>query len=307
MLNQDLGLIEQHDGALDRLIEQLRLWRGSLMIRPEDFAGWSLGARFYPMLYLLTRVYGARDWASGLPLSANLLGKLSGLQVHHVFPRALLYRAGYPRSEVNSVANYCFLTQITNLEISAKSPEVYFEEVERNHPGALASQWIPMDRELWKVENYREFLKARRELLATAANNFLDELLNGVGTVQQIEYATVLQEPVAVVPEDDAEDREIRELIAWLEQRHLPQPELDLEVAVPGDGTATTIIDAAWPRGIQEGYSESVALLLNEDEHTEARVSEAGYRFFTSTASLRNYIEKEIEHVPAREYEVAVA
>ncbi len=48
VLNQDLGVLEPVDGALDRLIEQLRLSRGSLTIRPEDFAGWSLGARFYP-------------------------------------------------------------------------------------------------------------------------------------------------------------------------------------------------------------------------------------------------------------------
>lgn len=54
VLNQDLGVLEPVEGALDRLIEQLRLSRGSLEIRPEDFAGWSLGARFYPMLYLLT-------------------------------------------------------------------------------------------------------------------------------------------------------------------------------------------------------------------------------------------------------------
>jgi hypothetical protein len=57
VLNQDLRAIEQTDGGLDRLIEQLRLWRGTLEVRPQDFGGWSLGARFYPMLYLLTRVY----------------------------------------------------------------------------------------------------------------------------------------------------------------------------------------------------------------------------------------------------------
>ena len=60
-LNQDLHLIDESDATLDRLIEQLRLWRGTLNIQPEDFRGSTLGARFYPMLYLLTRVFSARD------------------------------------------------------------------------------------------------------------------------------------------------------------------------------------------------------------------------------------------------------
>jgi len=93
------------------------------------------------MLYLLTRVFSARDWNDGLPLSANLLGKQSKLHIHHIFPKALLYKHGYTSSEVNSIANFCFLTQEANLEIRDKKPIDYFEVVERNHPGALASQW----------------------------------------------------------------------------------------------------------------------------------------------------------------------
>jgi hypothetical protein len=47
----------------------------------------------YPLLYVLSRVLGARDWWNGAPiLSAAMLGKFSGLQVHHIFPKALLYQ-----------------------------------------------------------------------------------------------------------------------------------------------------------------------------------------------------------------------
>ncbi len=152
-LNQDLRVIDESDATLDRLIEQLRLWRGTLHIQPEDFRGSTLGAKFYPMLYLLTRIHSARDWSTGLPLSAHMLGKLNTLQVHHIFPKALLYNHGYTPNEVNAIANFCFLTQETNLDISDKKPIAYFEVIEKNHPGALASQWIPMDRHLWDVEH----------------------------------------------------------------------------------------------------------------------------------------------------------
>ena len=86
------------------------------------------------MLYLLTRVCGALDWGSGVPLSANLLGKLNALQVHHIFPKALLYEHGYQKAEVNAIANLCFLTQGTNLAISDSRPEVYLAEVEKDSP-----------------------------------------------------------------------------------------------------------------------------------------------------------------------------
>lgn len=84
-IDQDLGALEGPDGGLDKLLEQLRLWHGGLRVEPGHFTGWSLGARFYPVLYLLTRMGQARDWGTGLPLKANLLGKMNKLEVHHIF------------------------------------------------------------------------------------------------------------------------------------------------------------------------------------------------------------------------------
>ena len=52
------------------------------------------------------------------------------------------------------------------MSIGSKLPEEYLPEVEERYPGALASQFIPMDTQLWKLERHRDFLRARRELLA---------------------------------------------------------------------------------------------------------------------------------------------
>ena len=91
MLNQDLGLIENREDGLDRLIDQLRRQRGDLAVKPEDFLGWSRSARFYPLLYMLSRVQGARDWGTGIKLSAQMLGAMGQLHLHHIFPKSLLY------------------------------------------------------------------------------------------------------------------------------------------------------------------------------------------------------------------------
>lgn len=72
MLQRDLDAITA--AGIDGLIEELSRWRGSLGVRPEDFDGWSIGARFYPLLYLLTRLGGARDLGNGMQLSHSLLG-----------------------------------------------------------------------------------------------------------------------------------------------------------------------------------------------------------------------------------------
>jgi hypothetical protein len=175
VLNQDYDAATR--SGVDGLVTSLERWRGgNLTIDGQDFEGFGRGSRFYPLLYMLTRVYGARDFANGLPLHSQLLGHLTSLQVHHIFPKAVLYDAGYLRSQVNAVANFCFLTQDTNLAIGKRKPEDYFSEAETKNPGVLASQWIPDDPALWRIDRYPDFLSARRELLAKAANSFLGEL-----------------------------------------------------------------------------------------------------------------------------------
>lgn len=125
-IDQDLAALEGEDGGLDKLLSQLRLWHGGLRVEPGHFSGWSLGARFYPVLYLLTRMGEARDWGTGLALKASLLGKNSKLEMHHIFPKAQLYKLKHKRPEVNALANFCFQTKETNLEISDRLPEEYF-------------------------------------------------------------------------------------------------------------------------------------------------------------------------------------
>jgi Protein of unknown function DUF262 len=292
-LNQDLHLIDASDDPLDRLINQLRLWRGTLSIQPEDFRGSTLGARFYPMLYLLTRVFSARDWNNGLPLSANLLGKQSRLHIHHIFPKALLYKHGFTASEVNSIANFCFLTQEANLEIRDKKPKEYFEVVEKNLPGALASQWVPMDRQYWEIEHYKAFLTERQKLLAQAANAFLDELLNGMpSSVALTDYSTELT--LSATPTSMDEKDEVQSILSFVTTNGLPRPELDYEVADSATGETVATVDMAWPKGIQEEFSQPIAVVLEGNGEVTKALNQAGYRFFTDTKSFYHYLEDQM-------------
>jgi hypothetical protein len=295
-IDQDLAVLEGDGDALERLLEQLRLWHGGLRTEAGHFAGWSLGARFYPVLYLLTRMGGARDWGTGLPLKSSLLGKMSRLEVHHIFPKAKLYKKNYKRPEVNALGNFCFLTKETNLAISDELPELYFPKIETDHPGALASQWIPMDPALWKIENYRDFLAARRELLAAETNLRMEDLLHG--DMQWLEGAV---RPMAAVPvaipggiTSEDEEAELNTVNAWIEEQGLPRGTLSFDYTNPATGEQQAMFDLAWPNGLQEELSEPVAVLLNEGPETLALASSAGFRCFTSVEGFKAYVSKEV-------------
>ncbi|MFO8072039.1 MAG: hypothetical protein R6V85_09215, partial [Polyangia bacterium] len=297
-INEDIEAFEGEGAGLEGLIRKMQLWRGELTVRPDHFGGWSRGARFYPMLYLLTRVGEARDFGTGLPLKSGMLGHNAALQIHHLFPKALLRKAGYRKDQINAIANFCFLTQTTNLEISDKRPEVYFREIERRFPGALASQWIPMDPELWKIDRYTDFLEARRRLLADSANQLLEHLLGGsMSELPEVDDAAREKRTTVAVPggvESAEEEQMIRDCNDWVVAQGLPSGEYMYELVDQESGQALAVFDLAWPNGLQKGLSEPVVLLIDEGPDTLMAANEAGYRYFTLVEELQDYVEQEL-------------
>jgi hypothetical protein len=293
VLKQDLAAISTPDGSLERLIALLRRNRGDLRIQPDDFNHWGIGNRFYPMLYMLTRIYGACDWEDNIPLSKHMLGSLSSLEIHHIFPKSKLYKHSYDKAAVNSIANFTFLTKSTNLNVSNADPYEYFSYYEDKHPGSIASHWIPMNPELWKYENYPDFLVARRELLAQAANDFLDSLYSGVVPESAIMPSILAREVIPGSIASQSEDEALRECNAWVTQQGLPAGEMAFELAAE-TGEAIAVLDLAWSKGIQEGYSQPVTLLLDEKPEMENIVNQAGYRFFTDVESFKRYVQREV-------------
>ena len=291
ILNQDYDTASR--SGIRGLISSLERWRGgNLVIDGQDFEGLGQGSRFYPLLYLLTRVDSARDFGSGLPLHSHLLGHLASLQIHHIFPKAVLYEAGYGRSQVNAVANFCFLTQDTNLVIGKGKPEEYFSAVEAKHPGVLASQWIPQDPALWRIDRYPDFLAARRELLAEAANGFLNQLRSGsaAGSGQPLERLTVVTEKI--IEDIDSRRNQVMALVAELVELGCADPAVDCEVSDPATGEVLAIAEACWPEGIQPGQGDPVILELDPAEADLARLKELGYEVFTSINSLRSHVRR---------------
>ena len=152
--------------------------RGRLRLEASDLEVGGAGTPLARFNYVLARSQEARDWFTGIRLYDKAVGKKNGLESHHIFPKAVLGKAGYDgtvdKKVINELANRAFLTQKANRTIASTPPDKYLPEVEDNQPGALRAQCVPMDRTLWNPESYPDFLAARRHLLAQAMNKFLD-------------------------------------------------------------------------------------------------------------------------------------
>ena len=154
-----------------------------------------------------------------------------------------------------------------------------------------------MEPQLWKVENYRNFLVARQDLLAAETNTRMAELLHGdtrwlEGTIMPPEAPR----PLVVVGgiTGATEEEALVSLNGWVEVQGLPRGQMSFDYSDPDTGEQRTVFDLAWPDGVQEGLSQPVAVLLNEGEETLALASSAGFRCFTDIDGFKAYLMKEV-------------
>ena len=179
-LQKDVSLLDDPDPTI-ALEEAILSERGRLALESRDILGKGAATAVGKMSYIVARANNAKDWFTGHTLYKKAVAKSNGLEDHHIFPRAVLYKSGYDtttdRRIVNEVANRAFLAQPANRKIRAAEPGSYLPLVQKLYPGALQAQSVPMDPELWEIENYHAFLVARSKLLAAQINAFLDSFI----------------------------------------------------------------------------------------------------------------------------------
>lgn len=108
--------------------------------------------------------------------------------IHHIFPRNYLKKAGLTRRRYNQIANYVYMQQEVNIQVGNKAPEMYFSEVlEQCHSGELKygaitdihdlhenlnQNCIPQSVFTMTIENYQDFLEERRKLMAQKIKDY---------------------------------------------------------------------------------------------------------------------------------------
>jgi hypothetical protein len=92
-----------------------------------DDAGWR--NPLFPLTYAAAKRKRAKDWFTGVSLSKDMVGPDHQIEVHHIFPKALLKREGVSRHDRDEIANLVFLGASPNKTISASLPEKYLRDV----------------------------------------------------------------------------------------------------------------------------------------------------------------------------------
>jgi hypothetical protein len=178
LLNEDLSILFK-DGTPADLMQPIRRLFGREDVVASDLAGRPARSPLFSLAYLTLKARGAKDWETGLALSLSKAGRQHAIQFHHIFPKKLLKEASFSAGEINEIANLAFVSGRTNQRIGTKPPSEYFPTViQRRGEEALRSQLIPLDPDLHRVENYRSFLEARRQLLASAINTYIRSALS---------------------------------------------------------------------------------------------------------------------------------
>jgi hypothetical protein len=108
--------------------------------------------------------------------------------IHHLFPKNYLTKHNIPQAQYNQIANYVLLQQEINIKIGDEAPCIYMGKVikqcETKQPvyggiieldvlkENLVQNCIPEGFECMDINNYQEFLNARRLLMALKIRDY---------------------------------------------------------------------------------------------------------------------------------------
>lgn len=165
-LNEDFSALEKPN-TLGIWLDSIRKVRGDLKAR--ELEGRINNTNRFALYYAL-RNNNALDWWTG-----NNLNNTANIEFHHIFPKKVLKDAGYPDNQINDIRNIAIVSRKANRKISAMEPEKYFQS-EIGDMERIYSQFVPTEKELWKVENYPKFLKKREENILELLNKVILEL-----------------------------------------------------------------------------------------------------------------------------------
>jgi hypothetical protein len=124
-------------------------------------------------------------------VSVQKLIEIKG-DIHHIFPKNYLQKAGLGRGDYNQIANFVYLQQEVNVKVGAKAPKEYFGELlgqvkqgnisyglitdENKLLDNLKQNAIPENIFEMDIDDYEEFLEKRRKLMAEKIEKYYKSL-----------------------------------------------------------------------------------------------------------------------------------
>lgn len=173
MISRDANPINVLDDILDREMND-SFWNGTLpnMLRVQSTQASSW------RIFQMSQIYG-KDTAWLAKDTSTETVMLEEGNIHHIFPQAYLRKNGFSKGDINQIANYVWVTQPKNLEISDKAPKEYlsdeniieFMSETNNRENAIPEEIVEYD-----FHNYSDFLNQRRHLMAKKMREFYENM-----------------------------------------------------------------------------------------------------------------------------------
>jgi hypothetical protein len=211
-LDRDLRTVAESPHPFDTLL-QVIAEESRLEILPAEFVGRAIQHPLFSMMRWYLKSRGAVCFTTGMSLRRNMGSKYQ-LERDHIFPYSKLKEVGYGEGNrvryalAQELTNRAILTQVANRSKSAAHASDYLAEVKLKFPKALDLQCIPDNPELWKIENYEEFLEERRKILAKSLNAFLDKITATEETVAPVSLEDL-------IAEGESDELEFKSTLRW--------------------------------------------------------------------------------------------
>lgn len=173
VISRDANPINVLDDILDREMND-SFWNGTLpnMLRVQSTQASSW------RIFQMSQIYG-KDTAWLAKDTSTETVMLEEGNIHHIFSQAYLRKNGFSKGDINRIANYVWVTQPKNLEISDKAPKDYlsdeniieFMSETNNRENAIPEEIVEYD-----FHNYSDFLNQRRHLMAKKMREFYENM-----------------------------------------------------------------------------------------------------------------------------------
>lgn len=169
------ALAAREDNPLRAMYKAAGLLDTPLSVTEQQLLGKGAGSPFFLLSYLVAKRRHAKDWWHDVEIRESSPGNTFAIEYHHIHPQRTL-RDTHSKGEINDLANLAFISATANKKISDREPATYFPELLVRSEGRddLTPHLVPLDEHLRVPGAYREFLPARRKLLASDMTALLD-------------------------------------------------------------------------------------------------------------------------------------
>jgi hypothetical protein len=179
-LESDLKIIKDANPPtsfpLQKLLDSMQEKIKTTQISKKDFTSIDInilrgtaGKKYLFLEYILLCKNEATDWTGRLLIERSF----NELDRHHIFPRDPLRQIIDDDVTINHIGNLTFIDRNFNEELQDRLPDDYLTNIDED---VLKRHFIPLDKELWKLDQYEQFIQQRAELMWQGVESLLNNL-----------------------------------------------------------------------------------------------------------------------------------